>query len=135
MRKVAYLHCLGCLDVTLFVLHHPTEAGAWDENLSQCSACGYAYGYIDHEGTTRVDETGRVVTTYAPRPVLEAEVLRAGMLKYQQELAAALVQRYGPNYREKHGAWAAHHAGSRSGDPGERSRLLRAQPLGRPRKV
>lgn len=130
MRKVAYLDCPICIGEQLFVLHEGR-----DEHMSECQHCGFAYGYIDHEATTVVDEIGRPITTYAPRPVLDRAVLEAGMAKLQAETAAELVRRYGPGYRARHAALMDHHVGiGTTDDPGLRARLLRSTAPGLRRK-
>lgn len=122
MRKVAYLDCPICVGEQLFVLYEGR-----DEHMSECRDCGYRYGYIDHEASTVVDELGKPVTTYAPRPVLSREVLEAGMLKLQTEVAESLIARYGVNYRARHASLVEHHAGMKAtDDPGLRARLLRS---------
>lgn len=97
MRPIAYLHCLSCASVTLFVLYAPTASGAWDEHECECSGCGYSYGYIDIEPKTLVDDEGRVTTAYASRPVLDEAVLREGIAKFQKENADRLIATYGPH--------------------------------------
>jgi hypothetical protein len=82
--------CPCCSDKKVFVLWDEP----WDENLAQCEACGYSFGYAV-QVSQRLDPHGKPEVVAAPRPVLSPEVLRAGMLELNAENMERLAARHG----------------------------------------
>jgi len=83
MFPVAYLHCERCNERRLFIV--VAEAPPIDENLALCEACGFSFGYCVRQEW----QDNRVVDV--PRPVLDPEVMRAGVEAYRAERTAQLL--------------------------------------------
>jgi len=83
MFPVAYLYCERCNERRLFIVM--AEAPPIDENLALCEVCGFSFGYCVRQEW----QDNRVVDV--PRPVLDPEVMRAGVEAYRAERTAQLL--------------------------------------------
>jgi hypothetical protein len=114
MYPIAYLHCERCQERRLFVSYAETRE-AIDPNLAACSECGFEFGY---KLTELPPEKGGGVH---PRPVLDPEVLHAGMTAWRLEYAERLRQT--GHTAERMQAQAKLDAALASDDMAERQRL------------
>lgn len=96
----------------------------WDEHDAQCSVCGHVFGYTIQRVTKVIE--GRPIVESVVRPVLDEDVLLAGMLKYQARLKSEYMAKYGDE-----GGYAKAvkrlHEGRAELEPGRRGALLNSR--------
>lgn len=130
MIRVAYLHCPECAGERLYVLFEPPH----DENVSECSACGHVWGYIEDVRIHYDPTTGTVRKVVAPRPALDPKVLAEGMAKVRSLEEARLLRNLGPDYMEHYNAHRRLLEGLQETDPSRRAALLNSHAPGLQRR-
>lgn len=63
--------------------------------MAACVECGHQFGYTVTQAIVTDPQTGAASMTSKIVPVLDADVLRAGMLELQASVHAELVRRHG----------------------------------------
>jgi hypothetical protein len=122
-RAVGYLECPRCVCSRLFILYDGR-----DENMSECSGCGFQFGYFETRELIVDPTTGASVVGTVIRPQLDHAVLEASMAAYQGGVRDRLIARYGGLDVAR--ARIRLTQGLAEEDPGKRAALLNSQAPG-----